>query len=216
MYNDKDIEVKNILRKLDKEYGKHIPCFLFYKKDYELLFATILAAQCKDDRVNEVTKVLFNKYKKLEDYKNARITEIEKIIKPCGLYKAKAKNIKETAKILLQDYKGKLPSEIKDLTGLPGVGRKTANVIRTHIFEIPSIVVDTHVLRTTKRLGLSSGKNAAIVEKELERMLPKEHWSRINPQLMTLGRTLCSARSPKCDKCYLPKECMACKKTHTY
>lgn len=175
MYNDKDIEVKNILRKLDKEYGKHIPCFLFYKKDYELLFATILAAQCKDDRVNEVTKVLFNKYKKLEDYKNARITEIEKIIKPCGLYKAKAKNIKETAKILLQDYKGKLPSEIKDLTGLPGVGRKTANVIRTHIFEIPSIVVDTHVLRTTKRLGLSSGKNAAIVEKELEKMLPKEH-----------------------------------------
>lgn len=216
MYKKNDIEVKNILRKLDKEYGKHIPCFLLYKKDYELLFATILAAQCKDDRVNEVTKELFKKFKTLDDYANAKLSDIEKIIKPCGLYKQKAKSIKESAKILTLKYSRKLPSEIKDLTSLPGVGRKTANVVRTHIFEIPSIVVDTHVLRTTKRLGLSSGKNAVIVEKELEDVLPIEHWSRINPQLMTLGREICSAKSPKCDKCYLQKECKAYKKPDTY
>lgn len=216
MYKKNDNEVKNILRKLDKEYGKHIPCFLFYKKDYELLFATILAAQCKDDRVNEVTEVLFKKFKKLDDYKNAKLSDIEKIIKPCGLYKTKAKSIKKSADILIETYKGKVPSEIKDLTSLPGVGRKTANVIRTHIFEIPSIVVDTHVLRTTKRLGLSSGTDAKKVEKELENLLPKEHWLRLNPQLMTLGREICKARSPKCDKCYLQKECEAFKKPHTY
>lgn len=203
----KEERIKKILSLLDKEYGKEQICFLNYKKDYELLFATILAAQSKDDRVNEVTKILFKRCKKLSDYVDIDTSELEDIIKPCGFYNAKAKNIKKTASILKEKYKGKVPSDIDELVSLNGVGRKTANVIRSNIFSIPSIVCDTHVIRTSNLLGMAKTTDPVKLEKALELVIPKSHWSRLNPQLMTLGRTFCNAKKKDCNNCFLNKVC---------
>ena len=148
---------------------------LNFTTPFELLIAVILSAQCTDARVNIVTETLFKKYPSISAFATANQKELEEDIKPAGFQRNKAANIIGCCKRICDEFGGEVPRTIEELTSLPGVGRKTANVIRTHIFEIPSIVVDTHVLRTTKRLGLSSGKNAAIVEKELEKMLPKEH-----------------------------------------
>ena len=137
----------------------------------------------------------------------AKIEELEEVIKPCGFYHTKAISIIESAKIIIEKYNGILPSDIEELVKLRGVGRKTANVIRTHIYNIPSIVVDTHVLRTSRLLGLASRDTPIEVEKELEKVLPREHWSRINSQLMTLGRTYCNARKKNCKECFLNKYC---------
>ncbi|MCQ2979015.1 MAG: endonuclease III [Clostridia bacterium] len=204
----KEERIKNILRLLDKEYGKEQICFLNYKKDYELLFATILAAQCTDNRVNEVTKVLFKKYKSLKQFASCDIKELEEIVKPCGFYSSKAKNIFDTANILLEKYDGIVPSDIDELVKLKGVGRKTANVIRTNIYNIPSIVCDTHVIRTSNLLGLGTKNDPKLLEKELEKNIPIKHWSRLNPQLMSLGRTYCNARKKQCDDCFLNKYCL--------
>lgn len=204
----KDERVKKILSLLDKKYGKEQICFLNYKKDYELLFATILAAQSKDARVNEVTKVLFKRCKKLDDYINIDINELEEIIKPCGFFKMKAKNIINTASVLKEKYNGKVPSDIDELVKLKGVGRKTANVIRSNIFKLPSIVCDTHVIRTSNLLGLASTKDPIKLEKALEKVIPVSHWSRLNPQLMTLGRTYCDAKKKNCKECFLNKTCL--------
>ena len=205
---EEKVRIKKILNLLDKKYGKNIPCFLEYKKDYELLFATILSAQSTDARVNEVTKVLFDKYKNLDDYKNAKIQDVENIVRPCGFQKSKEKHIIDNAKIFIDEYGGIIPSDIEKLTKFHGVGRKTANVIRTHIFKIPSIVVDTHVLRTSKLLGFTNEKDPVKVEKELENLIPKNHWSNLNPQLMTLGRTYCNARKKDCENCFLNELCV--------
>lgn len=204
---NKEERIKKILSLLDKEYGKDQICFLNYKKDYELLFATILAAQSKDARVNEVTKVLFKRCKKLSDYASIKEDELEKIIMPCGFYKNKAKSIIDTANVLLDKYDGHVPSDIDELIKLKGVGRKTANVIRSNIFGIPSIVCDTHVIRTTNLLGLAKTKDPEKLEKALEKVIPKSHWSRLNPQLMTLGRTYCDAKKKDCTNCFLAKYC---------
>lgn len=197
-----------IIKIFDKTYGTEKICYLNYNKDYELLIATMLSARCTDIRVNKITDILFKKYKSLEDYKNAKTVDIEQIIKTAGLYKTKAHNIKEMCSILLEKYNGIVPSDIEDLIKLPGVGRKTANVIRGNIYDIPSVVVDTHVNRISNRLGLTKSSDPIVIEKDLMKELPKDHWIIYNIQIITFGRTICLARNPKCNLCMLKKFCL--------
>jgi endonuclease-3 len=198
--------VKKVLLLLDENYPDKDKCFLNYTKDYELLFATILSAQCTDERVNIVTKDLFAKYISLEEFANAPQEELENDIKSTGFFRNKAKNIILSAKALLERFNGNLPSSIEDLTSLYGVGRKTANVVRSHIFNIASIVVDTHVMRITGRLGLVSSKDPEKIEFALMKILPKEHWIRYNTQVIAFGREICKAQNPKCGVCFM-REC---------
>lgn len=195
--------------KLNTEYGTNLKCYLEYDHDkpWQLLFATILSAQCTDERVNQVTKVLFKKYPELTDIAGADIKEFEKDIYSIGFYHNKAKNIIACAGVLLSDYGGSVPSDIEELTTLPGVGRKTANVIRGNIYGIESIVVDTHVKRVSKLLGLTSNDEPEKVEKDLMKILPKEQWILYNFQVIAHGRKVCVARRPKCEQCVLSDIC---------
>ena len=193
--------------RLDEEYGKEIKIFLEYKKPYELLIATILSAQCTDKRVNEVTKDLFLKYPSLRSFADSDLRELEQDIKTCGFYNMKAKHIKEAAGRLISDFEGEVPSDIDELTSLPGVGRKTANVIRTHIFLIPSIVVDTHVKRVSGRLGWTKETDPVKIEYDLMKKIPKDHWCLINQDLISLGRSICHARRAGCGACFMSDIC---------
>ena len=193
--------------RLDGEYGKDLKIFLEYKKPYELLIATILSAQCTDKRVNEVTKELFVKYPTLEAFAEADIRELEQDIKTCGFFNMKAKHIKEAARKLKSDFEGEVPSDIDELTSLPGVGRKTANVVRTHIFLIPSIVVDTHVKRVSGRLGWTKETDPVKIEYDLMKKVPEDRWCLINQDLINLGRSICHARKAGCDKCFMEDIC---------
>ncbi len=176
-------------------------CYLDYEKPYELLFATIMSAQCTDAQVNKVTKELFKKFPRLEDYAAISPEILEPYIHSTGFFHTKAKNIIECAKKLLTDYDGQLPSDIETLTTFPGVGRKTANVIRSHIFNIPSIVVDTHVKRVSFRLGMTKQTDPDKIEFDLMRLLPENYWIRYNTQIIAHGRAVCQARGPRCDGC---------------
>lgn len=200
--------VKNILLLLDKFYPEQDKCYLSYTTDYELLFATIMSAQCTDDRVNMVTKDLFKKYGSLEAFASAGQEMLEEDIKSTGFYRNKAKNIIMSARILIEKHDSKLPSSIDELTALPGVGRKTANVVRSHIFNIPSIVVDTHVMRLSRRLGLVSSDDPVKIEFELMNILPEDHWIRYNTQIIAHGRAVCKARKPECAVCFLCEYCL--------
>ena len=193
--------------RLDAEYGKEIKLFLRYTRPYELLIATILSAQCTDKRVNEVTKDLFKKYPELTSFAQADPVELEQDIKSCGFFKTKAKHIISSAKVLISEYDGKLPSDLESLTSLPGVGRKTANVIRTHIFHIPSIVVDTHVKRVSKRLGWTKETDPEKIEADLMKKIPEERWCLINQDLIELGRGICHARRAECGSCFMSDIC---------
>ena len=199
--------VKEILALTDEHYGTDIHCFLHYDKPYELLFSTIMSAQCTDARVNEVTRVLFVKYPTLESFAAASLSELEKDIHSVGFFHMKAKHIIECAKALIDRFNGEVPCDIDELTSLPGVGRKTANVVRTHVFEEPSIVVDTHVKRVANKLGITSETDPVKIEFDLMKKIPKDHWSLINLHFITLGRELCIARRPKCHDCFLRKVC---------
>lgn len=199
--------ISKILELLDQEYTTDIRCFLNHENPWQLLIATILSAQCTDDRVNIVTKDLFEKYKSLEDFASAKQSELEKDIHSTGFYRNKAKNIIACTKKLITDFDGEVPSDIESLTSLAGVGRKTANVIRGNIFDEPSIVVDTHVKRISKRLGLTKEVDPEKIEKDLMLVLPRENWIRYNIQIITLGRSICTARSPKCEDCFLRNLC---------
>ena len=194
---------------LNTEYGTDLTCYLEYdkKKPWQLLFATILSAQCTDERVNMVTRVLFKKYPNLEDFASADIEEIEKDIFSIGFYHNKAKNIIACANVLLEDFDGKLPREIDILTTLPGVGRKTANVVRGHIFNEDSIVVDTHVKRVSRLLGLTQEEDPVKIELDLMKVVPKSQWILYNHQIIAHGRTVCIARRPKCSECALRDVC---------
>ena len=198
--------IKLILKLLDENYPLN-ECYLNYQTDWQLLIATILSAQCTDDRVNMVTKNLFSKYKTLNDFASAIQSDLEQDIKSTGFYKNKARNIILSANKLLNDYNSKMPSDINELVKLPGVGRKTANVIRSHIFNIPSIVVDTHVKRISKKLGLTENNDPEKVEYDLMKIIPKNHWIRLNLQLIAHGRKICKARKPDCINCFLNKYC---------
>ena len=194
--------IKRILDLLDKHYSEHQTTYLNHDNPWQLLIATILSAQCTDDRVNQVTSKLFKKYQSIEDFANADIKELEQDVFSTGFYRNKAKNIIGATKMLLSDFNGEVPSDIESLTNLSGVGRKTANVIRGNIYNIPSIVVDTHVKRISNRLGLASSKDPEKVEFELMEILPEENWIEYNLQVIAHGRSICTARSPKCEECF--------------
>ncbi len=200
-------KVKKILDTIDKEYGTDDKCYLVYEKPHELLIATIMSAQCTDDRVNAVTVPLFKKYKSTQDFAAADIKELERDIHSVGFYHMKAKHIIEACRMIVSEYGGQVPSDIDELTGLPGVGRKTANVVRGHIFNIPSIVVDTHVKRTAYRLGLTDEKDPVKVEFDLMKKIPEDHWILINLQLIRLGREICHSQKPDCEHCFLAGLC---------
>lgn len=199
--------MERIISLLNREYTAEGRCFLDHETPWQLLIATILSAQCTDNRVNIVTKDLFQKYKSLQDFADARQEELEKDIHSTGFYRNKAKNIIACAKQLVEQYHGEVPNDIDILTNLAGVGRKTANVIRGNIYGEPSIVVDTHVKRISKRLGFTKEEDPVKVEYDLMALLPKEQWIAYNIQIITLGRSICTARNPKCGDCFLKEEC---------
>lgn len=196
-----------ILDILDRSYSKEVVCYLNHKTCFELLIATILSAQCTDERVNSVTPSLFKKFNSPEAFANADIKELEEAIRSTGFYKNKAKNIIECSKLLVSFYGGEVPRELEELIKLPGVGRKTANVIRGNIYKIPSIVVDTHVKRISIRLGLTLHEDPTKIEFDLMEKLPEEHWIRYNTQVIAHGRSICTARSPKCEGCMFLAYC---------
>jgi len=199
-------KIQQILLLLDENYGP-IKCYLDHENPWQLLIATILSAQCTDDRVNIVTKDLFKKYTSVKDFAEATQAELEKDIHSTGFYRNKSKNIIACCQKLLREYNGEVPNDIDKLTSLAGVGRKTANVIRGNIYGIPSIVVDTHVKRISNKLGLATSSDPVKIEFELMKILPNEHWIRYNTQVIAHGRKICVARHPKCEICFLSCLC---------
>ncbi|MEZ0535875.1 endonuclease III [Caldicellulosiruptoraceae bacterium PP1] len=203
---NKKFIVKKIIETLLKEYENPV-CTLEYNKPYELLFATILAAQSKDSMVNKITKDLFSKYNTLEKFAKANINELESEIKAIGFYRNKAKNIIETANILINKYSGNLPDNIEELIKLKGVGRKTANVILANIFDIPSIIVDTHCMRLSKRLGITKHSDPEKIEKELRDIIPKKYYTIFSNLMVYHGRKICMAKKPRCNICSINQYC---------
>lgn len=183
-------------------------CELNYTKDYELLLATMLSAQTTDKRVNMVTEILFKRYKTLDELSKADIKEVQEIIKPIGTFRKKSSNLIEIAKRLVEDYQGKMPNNRKYLETLPGVGRKTTNVVLSNIYNVPCIAVDTHVSRVSKRLKLAKTKDEPLkIEQKLTRKFTKKNLGKLHHQLVLFGRYYCTARNPKCDTCKLKEIC---------
>ena len=198
---------REILDRLNEAYGTEYVCYLNHETPWQLLIAVILSAQCTDARVNLVTKDLFQKYDTLDKFASAKQEELEHDIRSTGFYHNKAKNIIACAKKLVEEYDGEVPHTLEELTSLAGVGRKTANVIRGNIYHDPSIVVDTHVKRISRRLGFTKEDDPVKVEFDLMKVLPKEHWILYNIQIITFGRNICFARNPKCSECFLQDIC---------
>lgn len=181
---------------------------LHFETPFEALIATMLSAQSIDKRVNAVTSKLFKVANTPKDFANMDINELENWIKSIGIYKNKAKNIKETSKILAQDYQGEVPNKKSELIKLPGVGNKTANVVLANAFDIPAFAVDTHVFRVSNRIGLADGKNVEQTEDQLTENVPKKDWNITHKRLITHGRAICKARNPLCEECELNKLCL--------
>ena len=203
---------KAILEALEREYGTDYVCYLNHENALQLLIATMLSAQCTDARVNIVTESLFKKYITAEDFANADLKELEQEIHSTGFYHNKAKNIIACCKQLVEKYNGEVPNDLEALTSLAGVGRKTANVVRGNIFHEPSVVVDTHVKRISKKLGLTKNDDPVKVEFDLMKELPKDWWILWNIHIIRLGRTICKAPTPKCGECFLQEYCPDYKK----
>lgn len=201
-----EIETQKIISTLKETYPD-ATCALIYSSPLQLLIAARLSAQCTDKRVNTVTPELFDKFKCAKDFANATEEEVEAIIKPCGLYKTKARNIIGMCKKIISDFNGEVPSRMEDLTSLPGIGRKTANLIRGEIFGKPGIIVDTHVTRVTSRLGFHNLKNPVKIEKELKKIIPEEETLKFCHRIVIHGRNICKARKPLCEECPLKKMC---------
>ena len=198
------------LEELFKNFEKLYPepeSELDFRNEYELVIAVALSAQCTDRRVNLVTAKLFPKYPTFEKLARARVSTIEKIIGSVNYYRTKAKNISELARIVVSDYDGELPKSFEQLVELPGVGRKTANVVLGELGITPALPVDTHVFRVSKRLGLASGKNTLIVGQELRELLPSDKWRPMHHWLILHGRRVCFARNPKCSECQVRELC---------
>ena len=204
-------KVAQILERLDTQYGTEYRCYLNHENAWQLLIATILSAQCTDARVNLVTKDLFVKYPDIHAFATADIEEMENDIRSIGFFHNKARNIIACCRMLETEFNSEVPSALEDLVRLPGVGRKTANVIRGNIYHEPSIVVDTHVKRISKKLGLTKEEDPVKVEFELMKVLPKDHWILYNIHIITLGRTICKAPTPSCQNCFLQDLCASCK-----
>ncbi len=201
-------ETNEIVDRLLAEYPE-AGCTLDWGKDYELLFSVRLAAQCTDERVNKITPALFARFPTLEAFAQADVEEVEKYVHSCGFYRAKARDIVACAQVLLEKYNGELPHTMEELTALPGVGRKTANLILGDVFKVPgSTVVDTHCIRLTNRLGLVDGlKDPVKIEKELRQIIDPEKSSDFCHCLVLHGRAVCDARKPLCEKCCVRDLC---------
>ena len=182
-------------------------CALNYRTPFELLVATILSAQCTDVRVNIITKELFKDYNTPEDFAQLTYEQLEPIIKSCGVYKNKSRSIINTSRILIEKHLSQVPDTMDQLLALPGVGRKTANVVLSNAFHKNAIAVDTHVFRVSNRLGLADAKNVLDTEKQLMQNIPEEKWSSTHHNLIFHGRQVCSARNPKCEICRLSRYC---------
>ncbi|NMB80607.1 MAG: endonuclease III [Ignavibacteria bacterium] len=204
--DDEKIRAKKIFDILWKEFPDAQPA-LEYANPFQLLIATILSAQCTDARVNIVTKELFKKYKKPEDYLKISDKELEKEIFSTGFYRQKSKSIKNCCKVLIEKFNGKVPQDFDLLTQLPGVGRKTASVIAGNAFGVPSIAVDTHVKRLSNLLGFIKSQDATKIEFRLKELLPEKYWIVSGHLLMNHGRKTCIARRPQCGKCIINKFC---------
>ena len=192
---------KLIINGLNKLYP-NAKCELKHRSHFELLIAVILSGQSTDERVNSVTPTLFKKYKNANELSHANINDVKRIIKPIGLYNAKAKNIINTSKILVKDYKGKVPNDREALESLPGVGRKTANIILNNCFNVPAFAVDTHVTRVSKRLKIANKEdNVKIIEEKLMNYFPNKHWGKLHHQFIFFGRYKCKAVKPDCINC---------------
>ena len=197
---------QQIIEILTDTYGG-AECGLDFSTPFQLLIATILSAQCTDVRVNMVTPALFEKYPDVQAMSRAEIKDVEELIKTCGFYKTKAKNIVSTAIALCTRFDGEVPKTMDELTSLDGVGRKTANVVMANAYGIPAIAVDTHVFRVSNRLGLANADNVEKTELQLQKVIPKNLWSDMHHSLIWHGRKVCSARKPKCDECNLCELC---------
>ncbi|MEE8432103.1 MAG: endonuclease III [Candidatus Desulfatibia sp.] len=195
------------IRKTLKRTYPDVKTQLYYKNPFELLVATILSAQCTDKQVNTATKVLFKKLKTPNDFAGAALETLEKLIRPTGYFRNKAKNIKNCASMLVEKYNCEVPSRLDELVKLPGVGRKTANVVLGAAFGIQGIVVDTHVARISKRLELTENNNPVKIEFDLMEIIPKKEWSDFSLQLIFFGRAICKARKPACPTCPLYNLC---------
>ncbi len=207
LLSSKEIErMSTIISILEKHYP-NVTIQLNFYTTHQLLVATILSSQCTDERVNQVTKILFKKYRHPEDYLKVPTEELERDIFSTGYYKAKTKHIREATSLILNKYDGKVPDNMDELLTLPGVGRKTANVILGHCYNIPGIVVDTHVLRLSNRLGFVNSRNAEKVEFQLNQLVPIEKWVQFTHLLINHGRKICTARNPKCQICPTVKYC---------
>ena len=201
------MKVSTLILLLKKNYPK-AECALHYSTPHELLISTILSAQCTDKRVNQVTPSLFQAFPSVEAFSKAPIRKLEHLIRSTGFYKNKARNIKACCQKLLKDHNGEVPKDIDELVKLPGVGRKTANVVLGNAFGIASgVVVDTHVTRLSYRMGLAQTKNPVILERHLNKLLPQKHWIIFSHWMIFHGRQVCTARNPDCDTCFLRSHC---------
>jgi len=204
---EKKKRARRLVRGLEKAYPE-APCALKHASAFQLLTAVILSAQCTDERVNMATPELFRQFPTAEDLAAAPQEKVEKLVKPLGFFRAKATNLRGMAKALVGRFDGEVPDNLDDLVSLPGVGRKTANVVLGTWFGIPSgVVVDTHVKRISKRFGLTESKNPDIIERELQEILPKKAWIDYSHRVIHHGRQICNARRPRCWECSLLKNC---------
>ena len=195
-----------VYRKLRKKYPD-AKCALDFNNPLELLFATVLSAQCTDVRVNIVTKDLFSKYKKLDDYLKAKQKDLEAVIRSTGFFRNKAENILKAAHQIKERFNGKVPHTMEELVTLPGVGRKTANVVLGNGFDLPGLPVDTHVIRVSNRIGLTKQQDPVKIETELCNLIPPKEWANFSLTLIFHGRQICKARKPECDRCPVADNC---------
>lgn len=191
---------------MQSEY-KEAFCALHFESPFELLVATILSAQCTDERVNKVTPDLFQRFPDAAAMAKADIADVEPLVRSTGFYRNKAKNLVNAAKEIVSKYDGEVPKTLEELSALPGVGRKTANVVLGNAFGIPGLVVDTHVTRLANRLDLAKGVDAVKLEQELGKIVPSRNWVQFSHWLISHGRTICNARKPACETCFLVKDC---------
>ncbi len=199
--------VLKILNLLEEEYP-HPHIALHFRNPLELLIATMLSAQCTDAQVNRITPKLFRKYRSVRDYSNADLGELEQDIRSAGFYKNKARNIIAAAKMIMSDFDGRVPDTMEELTKLPGVARKTANIVLANAFnKVVGIAVDTHVARLSQRLGFSKNRDPNKIEQDLMKLIPKEKWYELNYLLIDHGRAVCRAKKPNCPACVLRKLC---------
>jgi endonuclease-3 len=207
VYLEPKARAQKIMELLEKEHGD-AEIALHYRNPLELLVATILSAQATDEQINALTPKLFQKYTTAEDYANADLAELEQDIRSSGFYRNKAKNLKNTGKMLVEKYNSQVPKTMEELVELPGVARKTANIVLFNAYGvIAGVAVDTHVRRLAQRLGLTENKNQDKIEKDLMNIVPKDKWMRLTDLLIFHGRRVCDARKPRCDACVLNKLC---------